>query len=141
MSFMARQCGITTRGLKDHVPEFLILKDVRWIPYTIASQQVQLGWLGRCRGFVGMLDGDVSLRKVFVVSFHFLCVRPCRHLLAVGLESMEGVVYLDESDRKMIVTRSNGLRPQLLSDCHVPLELRFTFYDQVHTTGRSGFSS
>lgn len=51
---------------------------------------------------------------------------------------MEGVVYLDNQDRKMIITRSGGLRPQLLADCHVPLDLRFTFYDQVHTTGARG---
>ncbi|CAM9994812.1 unnamed protein product, partial [Hapterophycus canaliculatus] len=58
-----------------------------------------------------------------------------RHLLTVGLDGLEGVVYLDDLDRKMIVTRSGGMRPLLLADCHVPPDLRFTFYDQVHTTG------
>lgn len=58
-----------------------------------------------------------------------------RHLLTVGLDGLEGVVYLDDADRKMIVTRSGGMRPLLLADCHVPPDLRFTFYDQVHTTG------
>ncbi|CAN0310344.1 unnamed protein product, partial [Ectocarpus sp. 12 AP-2014] len=58
-----------------------------------------------------------------------------RHLLAVGLGGLEGVVYLDDADRKMIVTRAGGMRPLLLADCHVPPDLRFTFYDQVHTTG------
>lgn len=58
-----------------------------------------------------------------------------RHLLSVGLGGLEGVVYLDDLDRKMIVTRSGGMRPLLLADCHVPPDLRFTFYDQVHTTG------
>lgn len=58
-----------------------------------------------------------------------------RHLLAVGLHGLEGVVYLDDQDRKMIVTRAGGMRPLLLADCHVPPDLRFTFYDQVHTTG------
>lgn len=60
----------------------------------------------------------------------------CRHLLTVGLDGLEGVVYLDDADRKMIVTRAGGMRPLLLSDCHVPPDLRFTFYDQVHTTGK-----
>lgn len=58
-----------------------------------------------------------------------------RHLLAVGLSDLEGVVYLDDQDRKMIVTRAGGMRPLLLADCHVPPDQRFTFYDQVHTTG------
>ncbi|CAN0473831.1 unnamed protein product, partial [Ectocarpus sp. 8 AP-2014] len=58
-----------------------------------------------------------------------------RHLLTVGLDGLEGVVYLDDADRKMIVTRAGGMRPLLLADCHVPPDLRFTFYDQVHTTG------
>lgn len=68
-----------------------------------------------------------------VIVLVFLCTH--RHLLTVGLAELEGVVYLDDQDRKMIVTRSGGMRPQLLADCHVPPDLRFTFYDQVHTTG------
>ena len=54
----------------------------------------------------------------------------------MGLYDLEGVVYLDDADRKMIVTRAGGMRPLLLADCHVPPDLRFTFYDQVHTTGK-----
>lgn len=60
-----------------------------------------------------------------------------RQLLTMGLHGLEGVVYLDNQDRKMIVTRAGGMRPLLLADCHVPPDLRFTFYDQVHTTGES----
>lgn len=59
-----------------------------------------------------------------------------RQLLTVGLTQLEGVVFLDNQDRKMIITRSGGMRPLLLADCHVPPDRRFTFYDQVHTTGR-----
>ena len=58
-----------------------------------------------------------------------------RHLLTVGLEGLEGAVYLDDQDREMIVTRTEGMQPLFLADCHVPVDLRFTFYDQVHTTG------
>lgn len=54
----------------------------------------------------------------------------------MGLGGLEGVVYLDDQDKKMIVTRAGGMRPLLLADCHVPPDLRFTFYDQVHTTGK-----
>lgn len=43
--------------------------------------------------------------------------------------------YFLKQDRKMIITRAGGLRPMMLSQCHVAPHLRFTFFDQVHTTG------
>lgn len=46
----------------------------------------------------------------------------------------EGVVYLDRSDRKMFLQRSSG-KSLHLSQCGVDPSRRFTFYDQVHTTG------
>lgn len=75
-----------------------------------------------------------EVRQRWISTISLACV--CRHLLTVGLDGMEGVVYLDDADRKMIVTRAGGMRPLLLSDGHVPPDLRFTFYDQVHTTGK-----
>ncbi|KNC48811.1 uncharacterized protein AMSG_00592 [Thecamonas trahens ATCC 50062] len=57
-----------------------------------------------------------------------------RYLLAYLPEWMEGVVYLDRNDKQMILLRSGG--PGVpLSQCGVSLDKRFTFYDQVHTTG------
>lgn len=47
---------------------------------------------------------------------------------------MEGVVYLDRLDRQMILLRSTG-RSVSLAQCGVSPERRFSFYDQVHTTG------
>jgi hypothetical protein len=49
-------------------------------------------------------------------------------------ESVEGVVYLDRSDRKMILMREGG-RSIGLDQCGVSPEKYFSFYDQVHTTG------
>eukprot|EP00928_Gymnodinium_smaydae_P006393 TRINITY_DN12258_c0_g1_i2.p1 TRINITY_DN12258_c0_g1~~TRINITY_DN12258_c0_g1_i2.p1 ORF type:complete len:1179 (-),score=178.35 TRINITY_DN12258_c0_g1_i2:170-3580(-) len=49
-------------------------------------------------------------------------------------EDMEGVVYLDRSDRKMVLLRESG-RSVSLDQCGIRPEKRFTFYDQVHTTG------
>eukprot|EP01047_Picozoa_sp_COSAG01_P051868 COSAG01_NODE_5394_length_4290_cov_57.037138_1_plen_258_part_10 len=46
----------------------------------------------------------------------------------------EGVVFLDEEDRKMILVRATG-RVQELDTCGIPASARFAFYDQVHTTG------
>jgi len=46
----------------------------------------------------------------------------------------EGVVYLDKSDRQMILLRASG-RSIPLVQCGSPWDRRFTFYDQIHTTG------
>eukprot|EP00923_Selenidium_pygospionis_P045850 GHVN01079156.1.p1 GENE.GHVN01079156.1~~GHVN01079156.1.p1 ORF type:complete len:2019 (-),score=487.26 GHVN01079156.1:1940-7510(-) len=46
-----------------------------------------------------------------------------------------GVVYLDEGDRQMVLVR-DGFRVMRLAQCGLALENRFTFYDQVHTTGQ-----
>ena len=46
----------------------------------------------------------------------------------------EGVVFLDESDEKMILVKATG-RVVSLSQCGISVEKRFAFYDQIHTTG------
>eukprot|EP01107_Rhizomastix_libera_P015447 TRINITY_DN5841_c0_g1_i1.p1 TRINITY_DN5841_c0_g1~~TRINITY_DN5841_c0_g1_i1.p1 ORF type:complete len:4156 (-),score=944.82 TRINITY_DN5841_c0_g1_i1:134-11092(-) len=56
-----------------------------------------------------------------------------QYLLQRLPEWMEGVVYLDRSDRQMILLRSG--RSVNLAQCGIPPEKRFSFYDQVHTTG------
>jgi hypothetical protein len=47
---------------------------------------------------------------------------------------MKGVVFLDEQDRQMILLRK-GFKVVKLSECGLAWNERFTFYDQVHTTG------
>jgi hypothetical protein len=49
---------------------------------------------------------------------------------------MDGVVFLDDDDRQMILLRAD-MRVIKLSDCGVPRHKRFSFYDQIHTTGTS----
>jgi hypothetical protein len=56
------------------------------------------------------------------------------YLLKVGLRGKVGCVFLDDAGDKMILMRGTK-NPQLLSQCGVPLDKRFTFYDQTHTTG------
>ena len=46
----------------------------------------------------------------------------------------EGVVFLDEADRKMILVKATR-RVMKLEQCGISLEKRFAFYDDVHTTG------
>lgn len=57
-----------------------------------------------------------------------------RLLTGTGLPWCEGVVFLDESDRKMILVRATG-RVLKLAQSGITPEKRFAFYDQVHTTG------
>lgn len=55
-------------------------------------------------------------------------------MLHLPSENFEGVVYLDRSDKKMVLLRESG-RSVGLEQCGIKPEKRFTFYDQVHTTG------
>ena len=48
--------------------------------------------------------------------------------------TFDGVVYLGEQDSKQILPRAT-LRPMPLSESGIPRSRRFTFFDQVHTTG------
>eukprot|EP01083_Nonionella_stella_P030773 84290_1 len=57
-----------------------------------------------------------------------------RYLLDHGLNGFEGIVFLDDLDRKMILVRATG-RILKLAQCGIELQKRFAFYDQVHTTG------
>ena len=59
-----------------------------------------------------------------------------RFLLANGLSQrgIEGVVFLDDLDRKMVLVAATG-RVVRLSECGIDKDKRFAFYDQVHTTG------
>ena len=49
-------------------------------------------------------------------------------------EKFDGVVYLDDADRKMILVR-DGCRTLPLDQSGIPAKRRFCFYDQIHTTG------
>ena len=57
-----------------------------------------------------------------------------RQLLKLGLSWCDGVVFLDEEDRKKVLVRSTG-RIVAADQCGIPLDRRFAFYDQIHTTG------
>ena len=63
-------------------------------------------------------------------------VQVARQLLRLGMRQMEGCVYLDGADRKMVVLRSSiDGAPVPLSECGLPPARRCTFYDQAHTVG------
>jgi len=58
-----------------------------------------------------------------------------RFLLEKGLKWAEGCVFLDENDRQMILMRKDWNVIPLQRVAAMPMSKRFTFYDQVHTTG------
>mmetsp|Transcript_2417 Transcript_2417/g.3236 ORF Transcript_2417/g.3236 Transcript_2417/m.3236 type:complete len:3692 (+) Transcript_2417:353-11428(+) len=55
-------------------------------------------------------------------------------LLKRGLTWCDGVVFLDGQDKQQVLVRATG-RVTSADQCGVPLERRFAFYDQIHTTG------
>eukprot|EP00743_Colponemidia_sp_Colp-15_P012474 GILK01014219.1.p1 GENE.GILK01014219.1~~GILK01014219.1.p1 ORF type:complete len:1189 (-),score=141.64 GILK01014219.1:13-3165(-) len=57
-----------------------------------------------------------------------------RYLMEYLPASFEGVVFLDASDKQVVLQRNN-MQIVPLSQCGVALSRRFTFFDQVHTTG------
>ena len=58
-----------------------------------------------------------------------------KYILTHGLSSdFDGVVFLDHKDRKMILMR-HGFNVVRLNQSGIPPHRRFSFYDQIHTTG------
>jgi hypothetical protein len=58
-----------------------------------------------------------------------------KYLLTHGLTTeFDGVVFLDHKDRKMILMR-HGMNVVRLNQSGIPPHRRFSFYDQIHTTG------
>eukprot|EP00931_Biecheleriopsis_adriatica_P057118 TRINITY_DN33879_c0_g1_i1.p1 TRINITY_DN33879_c0_g1~~TRINITY_DN33879_c0_g1_i1.p1 ORF type:complete len:3259 (+),score=710.44 TRINITY_DN33879_c0_g1_i1:1294-9777(+) len=56
------------------------------------------------------------------------------YLLKNGLEGLDGVLFLNERDERVVLERE-GFRTVELAQCGLSPEQRFTFYDHVHTTG------
>lgn len=58
-----------------------------------------------------------------------------KYLLTNGLaDKFDGVVFLDDHDRKMILMK-HGMNVVRLNQAGIPPDRRFSFYDQIHTTG------
>lgn len=53
-----------------------------------------------------------------------------RYLLLHGLHGKEGVIFLDEQDRKMMLVRSS-MSVMPVQNAGIPDSERFVFYDQV----------
>jgi hypothetical protein len=58
-----------------------------------------------------------------------------RYMITHGLShDFDGVVFLDHRDRKMVLMR-HGMHVVRLAQAGIPVHRRFSFYDQIHTTG------
>ena len=58
-----------------------------------------------------------------------------KYLLTHGLPTeLDGVVFLDHNDRKMILMR-NDMNVVRMNQSGIPPHRRFSFYNQIHTTG------
>jgi hypothetical protein len=58
-----------------------------------------------------------------------------KYLINHGLSmDFDGVVFIDHKDRKMILMR-HGMNVVRLNQAGIPPHRRFSFYDQIHTTG------
>ncbi|CAE7712147.1 unnamed protein product [Symbiodinium sp. CCMP2592] len=56
------------------------------------------------------------------------------YLLENGLEGLDGVLFLDERDERVVLERDSR-RVVELAQCGLVPDQRFSFYDHVHTTG------
>jgi len=56
------------------------------------------------------------------------------YLLKTGLEGLDGVLFLNDKDERVVLERES-FRIVELAQCGLSPEQRFTFYDHVHTTG------
>ena len=57
-----------------------------------------------------------------------------KYLIHLLPAQFDGVVFLDHADRKMMLMR-HGMNVVRLNQAGIPPERRFSFYDQIHTTG------
>ena len=115
------------------------LQHVLTSPDVVSLRLIAMGW-----SVTGLLDIIASPGEEDPV-YHALIdtgalvtgmsnLEVASYLLTKGLEWAEGVVFLDELDRKMILLR-DGLKVVPLHQCDIHKSKRFAFYDQVHTTG------
>ena len=100
----------------------------------VRVQRVGEGWSVR-----GLLDAIVSSNVHALIDTGALItgmsnLDVARYLLDRLNASFAGVVFLDELDRKMILVRATG-HVVPLATSGIPVESRFAFYDQIHTTG------
>jgi hypothetical protein len=58
------------------------------------------------------------------------------HKTPSGGEGYDVAVFLDEQNHQVFITKQNDANPKPIKQCGVPLERRFTFYDQVVAASR-----
>ena len=107
------------------VPEIVSFHHLRdsWSPRSL------LAYIAESNRFHALIDTGALITGLSNVEVARYLVSEPRYLRGI-----DGVVYLDEFDRKMIYMRSGGASMRL-EEASCRLERRFAFYDQMHTTG------
>lgn len=99
---------------------------------------------GRCRSR-GVGVRSTAKRPLALIDTGALITGKSNYEVAVELfsrglpDEIEGVVFLDEEDRQMVLMRED-MRVVQFAQCGLDPEKRFTFYDHVHTTGQVSYS-
>jgi len=112
-------------------PDVIDIVDIdnNWSVKTI------LGYLAKSRNKNGnglLYNAFIDVAAVITgISNHGVAL----YLLENGLgDFVDGVVYLDEEDKKVCLIKSTK-KVLPLDQCGIPPSRRFAFYDQIHTTG------
>jgi hypothetical protein len=100
----------------------------KWSPLQILDKIAHSEKSGSGRRFNALIDTGALITGLTNLEV------AQRLITGDGLPWCDGVVFLDESDRKMILVRATG-RVLKLAQSGIPSDKRFAFYDQVHTTG------
>eukprot|EP01084_Bolivina_argentea_P028079 52224_1 len=104
-------------------------------PFIMSCHLVETGWTPESILDNIAMGGYHALIDTGALVTGYTNEEVARYLLKAGLHGMDGVVFLDAKDRKMIIMRGGTSKAIEMSQVHIPPERRFTFYDQVHTTG------
>lgn len=114
------------RTLTNAIADIVDIPDSTWKPESVLDM-VADGPYHALIDTGALITGYTNLEVAQYLLDAFRRLRPAG--------SVEGVVYLNESDRKMILVDSTRHSVEL-AECGIALENRFTFYDQVRHTYR-----
>eukprot|EP00756_Hemistasia_phaeocysticola_P020667 Hpha_TRINITY_DN15730_c3_g3::TRINITY_DN15730_c3_g3_i3::g.38070::m.38070 len=105
-------------------------------PQIMGFEKVANGWT--VRGFLEHVATHdppfCALIDTGAIITGFTNLQTVRFLLEKGLNDYTGCVFFEEGGKKMMLERAMW-KVVKLSESTVPKHKRFTFYDQVHTTG------
>ena len=103
-------------------------------PEVVSLEELPRDWNSRAVLQYAANNGYLALIDTGALVTGYSNMQVAQQLLSAGLHGLDGVVFLDCHDRQMILLRE-GMKAVPLKQCGLPPHKRFSFYDQVHTTG------